>query len=173
MLQAISDLLKQEWLADLVIKYDFFWPICEFLHFVGLTLLVGITGLFDLRLLGLAKQAPAAPLHRLIPWAIGGFATCLVTGVVFICGDSFKEPIVTLTNLSFQLKMLLMFIAGINVGVFYLTGMSKEVEALGPGDDAPRGAKIVAATSLISWIGVIYFGRMLPWQDALLYALGL
>lgn len=173
MLQTLSDILKQDWLADLVIRYNFFWPICEFLHFVGLALLVGITGLFDLRLLGMGKQVPVRPLHRLIPWAIGGFGLCLVTGTVFVCGDSFKEPIVTLTNLSFQLKMLLILIAGINVGVFYLSGLSQRVEALGPGEEAPRSAKVIAATSLVAWLGVIYFGRMLPWQDALLYALGL
>ena len=31
------------------------WPICETVHFLGLSLLVGTVGMFDLRLLGWAS----------------------------------------------------------------------------------------------------------------------
>ena len=34
---------------------------------------------------------------------------------------------------------------------------------LGAGDDTPRAAKIVGAVSLVSWLGVLYWGRMLPY----------
>jgi hypothetical protein len=34
---------------------------------------------------------------------------------------------------------------------------------LGPGDDAPTGARIMAAVSLFLWFGVMYLGRMLPY----------
>ena len=33
---------------------------------------------------------------------------------------------------------------------------------MGPGWRTPLGAKIVGPTSLILWIGVVYWGRMLP-----------
>lgn len=46
------------------------WPICESLHFIGLSLLIGMIGAFDLRLLGVAKRIPIAALHRLVPWGI-------------------------------------------------------------------------------------------------------
>jgi len=49
------------------------WPLCETLHFMGLALLVGIVGAFDLRMLGMAKELPLGPLQRLMPWAILGF----------------------------------------------------------------------------------------------------
>lgn len=173
MLQALSDFLKIEPLADLVIEWSWFWPICEILHFFGLALLVGITGLFDLRMLGLGKSVPLAPLHRLMPWAVAGFGLCLATGFVFVCGNSFKEPIVLLRNLPFQLKVLFIGLAGVNVGIFYLSPLHRSVESLGPGEDAPLGAKLIAATSLALWVGVIYFGRMIPWEDALYYAFGL
>ena len=47
--------------------------------------------------------------------------------------------------------------------LFYATGLFRKVEAMGPGDDAPVGAKVVAAASLILWAGVMYMGRMLPY----------
>jgi hypothetical protein len=43
------------------------WPVVESLHFLGLCLLVGAIGTFDLRLLGLARRVPIAAVHRLIP----------------------------------------------------------------------------------------------------------
>ena len=33
---------------------------------------------------------------------------------------------------------------------------------LADGADTPLGAKIIGAVSLISWLGVLYWGRMLP-----------
>lgn len=173
MLQSLSDFLYIGWLADFVIEYSWFWPICEMVHFIGLALLVGITGIFDLRLLGFAKSVPVGPLHKLIPWGIFGFVLCLLTGIVFVSGNVFKEPLVLMTNLPFQMKMLFMVIAGINVGVFYMTDLAKQVEAMGPGDDAPAAAKVIAGVSLFSWIVVMYFGRMIPWEDAILWALGI
>ena len=52
--------------------------------------------------------------------------------------------------------------AGVNVIVYYASGLDKEIATLGAGADVPRGAKIVAAASLILWIGVIFWGRMMP-----------
>jgi hypothetical protein len=132
------------------------WAVCETLHFVGLSLLIGAVGLLDLRMLGLGKQIPASPLHRLIPWGIAGFGLCIVTGVMFVTG----EPSSFLERPDFQLKMLFVVLAGVNVLVFYLF-MFRDVETLGPGDDAPIKAKAVAAISLYLWFGVIYYGRML------------
>ena len=57
--------------------YDFMnstwgWPVVETLHFVGLSLLIGTVGLFDLRMMGLAKGVPMSALHRLVPWGWPG-----------------------------------------------------------------------------------------------------
>ncbi len=172
MLEALSDFLYIEWLGRLVNEVSWSWPIMEMLHFMGLALLVGITGLYDLRLLGVAKSVPLAPLHRLMPWALVGFGLCLATGVIFVTGNAFKEPIVLLLNIPFQLKMLFIALAGVNAATFYLSPVRGAVEALGPGEDAPRAAKVIAGSSLALWIGIIYFGRMIPWEEAILYALG-
>ena len=38
--------------------------------------------------------------------------------------------------------------------------------------DAAPAAKAVAVVSLLAWFGVIYFGRMIMYNDTLLYAFG-
>jgi hypothetical protein len=53
-------------------------------------------------------------------------------------------------------------LAGLNLLTFYLTGMDRAVDQLGPGDNAPAAARVIAAASLFFWLGVIYFGRLIP-----------
>src|SRR6059036_1678296 len=59
------------------------WPLCETLHYLGLSLLLGTVGLFDLRVLGLAKGIPPRAIHWLIPWGIGGYVVNILTGTLF------------------------------------------------------------------------------------------
>jgi len=138
--------------------YPWIWPTCETLHFIGMMLLVGIVGVLDLRMLGVAPEIVPGPFERLIPWAIGGFVVNLITGFLFFTGDPFQY----IHNTVFWLKLLFIVLAGINALAFYVTGIARRVDALAPGEAAPPVAKFIAATSLILWIGVIYWGRMLP-----------
>lgn len=144
------------------------WPLCETLHFIGLALLVGIVGVFDLRLLGVARALPLAPLRLLLPWAVVGFGLCVISGLAFVTGLGANlagtHPYdVLVTNVILQLKLVFIFLAGLNLLAFYLTGMSRTVDRLGPGDDAPPLAKAIAGTSLFLWIGVVWLGRLVPW----------
>jgi hypothetical protein len=147
--------------------YVWAWPLGETLHFIGVSLLVGIVGMYDLRVLGMAKGLPLAALKRLLPWGVFGFALCAMTGFMFVGGmgaNLFQtHPYdVLLTDVWLQLKLLFIFLAGVNLLAFYLTGMVRAVDTLGPGDDAPLLAKSIAGTSLFLWIGVVVCGRLIP-----------
>jgi hypothetical protein len=131
------------------------WPISACLHFLGLTLLLGTVGLFDLRLLGMAPGLSPSAMHRLIPWGVFGFAINVITGTMFFVG----KPDRYVHNAAFGFKLAFLVMLGINVLIFYAITYRK-VKTLGPGDSAPLGAKIAAATSLALWIGVICAGRM-------------
>jgi len=132
------------------------WPACESLHFIGLSLLVGMIGAFDLRLLGLAKRISIGALHRLVPWGVFGYVLNIVTGTMFLV----TEPDQYIYNPAFHLKLTFMALAGVNILVFYLL-LYGRLKNTGPGADAPRGAKAVATVSLCVWIGVIVCGRLL------------
>jgi hypothetical protein len=84
-----------------------------------------------------------------------------------------RELIEPLGNLAFQLKMLLILLAGLNLIAFYVTGIAHAADAVGTGGSASVAAKAIAATSLVLWFGVIFFGRLIMYNDTLLYALGL
>ena len=70
-------------------------------------------------------------------------------------------PIGPPLSLSFAAKMLFILLAGLNVFLFYTTGLKRLVDRVEAGHDAPLGAKISAAVSLFLWVGVMYWGRML------------
>jgi hypothetical protein len=131
------------------------WPTAESIHFIGLSLLVGCIGAFDLRLLGIGKRIPIAALHRLIRWGLLGFAINVVSGLAFLA----TEPEQYVYNPSFHFKVLFLAIAGVNAVTFYVVPYRR---ATRPGVvDAPRSAKVIAAVSLCMWMSVIVAGRML------------
>jgi hypothetical protein len=143
------------------------WALCETLHFVGLCLLIGIVGLFDLRVLGLGSGLPPVALKRLLPWGVLGFALCAVTGALFVggiganlIGDNAYDVI--LMDSWLQWKLAFIALAGVNLAAYHLTGMSRAVDALDATGNAPVLAKVFAGASLCLWIGVIVFGRLIP-----------
>jgi uncharacterized membrane protein len=142
-------------IAD-VMRTGWVWAVVESVHFLGLCLLVGAIGTFDLRLLGLARRVPIAAVHRLIPWGLLGFAINIATGVMFVM----TEPDQYIYNPSFHLKLLFMAIAGLNAGMFYLTSYRRAFGSTAT-LDAPTRAKVIAAISLSAWIAVIICGRLL------------
>ena len=140
------------------------WAFMMDLHFLGLVLLIGTVGALDLRIVGFARQLPLEPLHRLVPWALTGFGINLVTGLLAFIG----MPEFYTLDYAFWVKLLAIMLLGVNAAVFYLTGVFGGVQHLGPGEDAPLSAKLVAASSLILWFAVIVLGRYIQYyQDSI------
>jgi hypothetical protein len=150
--------------TDLMLISKWWWAFMMDLHFIGLALLIGTVGILNLRILGFAKSLPIAPLHRLMPWAMAGFGINTLTGILAFIGI----PAFYTFDAAFWLKMLALLLLGLNAAAFYLTNAFRSVENLGPGADAPRLAKFIAATSLVLWFAVIALGRYIqPFSDTI------
>ena len=132
------------------------WPIAEIIHFTGLCLLIGAVGVFDLRMLGLIKGMKLSALHRLVPFGVAGFGLSAASGFAFVV----TSPDQYLYNPAFQIKMVLLAIAGLNMAGFYLT-TSRGLRDLEEDAHPPRAARIFAAVSLTAWFGVIACGRVI------------
>ena len=150
-----TEWLKSASIATFVNTTAWAWPLNETIHFIGLSLVLGVVLVVNLRILGVMKNVSFAALHRLLPWGILGFAVNLITGILFFI----TIPEQYTQNVALHWKVVLMLIAAANVLYFTLF---EEAWALGPGDDAPPTAKVIAASTIFLWIGVIYFGRMMP-----------
>jgi uncharacterized membrane protein len=138
-----------------MVDSKYWWAFMMTLHFIGLILIVGTVGLFDIRILGFAKHLPIAPIHKFMPWAMAGLGVNVVTGMLAFIGESTNY----VDDAAFWLKMLALMLLGLNVAAFYLTGIFDRVEHLGPGEDAPMSAKLIAVSSMVLWIAVITLGR--------------
>lgn len=132
------------------------WPFMESLHFIGLSLLLGTVGLFDLRMLGFVRAIPLASLHKYIKFGVLGFAINATTGLMFVT----SVPDQYLYNPSFQTKMAFLLAAGFNMVLFYLWGFRAAV-APEPTPGAQRLGRMFALVSLVCWIGVITGGRLI------------
>ncbi len=155
-----ADPVDAEWIqtasiAGFVNTTNWAWPTLETLHFMGLSMILGVALIINLRMLGVAKNISFAALHRLLPWGILGFALNVFTGFLFFI----TVPDQYTTNLALHIKMVLMMIAALNI--FYFTTFD-ETWKLAPGADAPMRAKVVTTLTVVLWIGVVYFGRMMP-----------
>jgi uncharacterized membrane protein len=172
MIQGIAQFLTVQSIQAFVNAHSWVWPVCEMIHYAGMSLIVGIIGTLDLRILGLFKSLPIAALRPLVPWAFAAFVGNVLSGIVFVTGTG-SGAVFYIDNLSFQLKMLFLLLAFANLIVFQLTGLERAVYATPAGASAPAAAKGIAVFSLVSWVLIIFFGRMLMYNDTLLLLLGL
>jgi hypothetical protein len=124
---------------------------------VGLALVLGTVGFFDLRLMGFMKQVPVRAARALMPFALAGFVLNLFTGVIFLIG----LPEQYVHNRAWWAKVFFLVLAGANALLFETT-LAARTATIGPGEATPPSAQMLGAVSLVSWLGVLYWGRMLP-----------
>ena len=159
----VDDVLRSigdSWMGMTMRDVFWMWPFMENLHFFGLSVLFGGLVAIDLRVIGVAPYVPMKAALTLIPYVIIGFAINLITGIFFFTGDPFRY----FYNLSFQWKMGFIVLAGVNALWFWF-GEHTKLSKLADGQQADFGAKIIATISLMLWIGVIIFGRLIPYLE--------
>jgi hypothetical protein len=105
--------------------------------------------------LGLAKSVSFAAVYQLLPLGILGFGINMLTGMLFFLA----APQQYINNVEFHRKIVFVVLAGINVLYFMLFDKAWKV---GAGEDAPTSSKVAAAISLYLWVGILYYGEMLP-----------
>jgi hypothetical protein len=143
------------WLSTFVNERVWVWPAAETVHFMGLCLVFGILLVVNVRLLGMMRRVSFAAVHRLLPWAMVGFFVNALTGMLFFVA----APGQYTRNPAFFWKVGFMLLAGLNL--LYLTVVD-EAWMVRSEQEAPLREKLVAASAIFLWIGVIYWGRMLP-----------
>ena len=135
-------------------------PVWKTLHYFAITALIGIVGVVDLRILGVGRGLALRPLQRLMPWAFAAFLVAAASGYALIRigpGNSLGPPI----NAAFAAKILFLVLIGLNDVLYIATGLKREVDGVAAGESTSVSARIVAGVSLVLWVGVVYWSRML------------
>jgi hypothetical protein len=148
------------WLENLSIAMSigesWWFPLLESIHVLGATFLVGSILMVDLRLLGLA--ATNYPLSRVVretvPWTYSASVISVLTGLgMFITRASHYVD-----TRAFQIKMVLLVLAGLNMAFFHLY-TSRQIAHRDAAAKTTTGARFAGASSLLLWIGVMLAGR--------------
>jgi len=142
-------------IKDFVLQHPFVWPTCETLHFIGMSLMFGVLMIVNLRLVGWLRGMSFASVHRLLPFGLMGFGINFITGMFFFIAASEQYT----QNVAFHYKVILLILAGVN---YLVLTVYDEAWALPASAEAPLSGKLLGASALVLSIGVMYFGRMLP-----------
>ncbi|HEY3161020.1 MAG TPA: hypothetical protein VGJ78_18770 [Vicinamibacterales bacterium] len=142
-------------IKDFVLQNPWVWPTCETLHFIGMSLMFGVLMIVNLRLVGWLRGMSFASVHRLLPFGLMGFGINFITGMFFFIAASEQYT----QNVAFHYKVVLLMLAGVN---YLVLTVYDEAWALPASAEAPLPGKLLGASALVLAVGVMYFGRMLP-----------
>ena len=140
--------------TELLINQVLWFVPWQTLHFFGFSLVFGTALVVSLRVLGCWKSIPFSAVHRLLPLGVFGVVINVFSGMLILLADSHRY----LTGITFVPKIAFLVIGAMAVLYFSVSERLWQVKA---GEDAPMGAKWVAAVVLLSWAGVITGGRLL------------
>lgn len=147
-------------LAQWVQADTYAFPGLEAVHVISVMLVFGSIAMLDLRLLGLSSRGYAATkiTHEVLPWTWAAFAVATITGALLFVAQAPSY----VANREFQIKMLLMVLAGINLAVFHFMTWSN-VRHWDNRLPTPAAARVAATISLVCWTGVVIAGRWIGW----------
>ncbi|MEO8258027.1 MAG: hypothetical protein ABI868_11830 [Acidobacteriota bacterium] len=131
------------------------YPGILFMHTLGTAVAVGMSALVDLRVLGVARRLPVAPLGRYFPVIWAGFWVSALSGTILFAADATSKIVSPL----FGLKML-----AIVFGVLTMVRIRQTVFR-GPSVRTPRShpERWLAAGSLLLWVVAIAAGRLMAY----------
>jgi hypothetical protein len=156
MIQAFCQWLYDTPLADSIRANELMFPWFESVHVLAITLVLGSILVVDLRLLGFAsRNRPMSRLLReVLPVTWCAFAVAAVTGALLFTSNAVAYS----KNFPFQMKMLLLVLAGLNMVVFHFVtyrGVAHWDEAA----ETPFAARFAGGFSMAIWLSIVAFGR--------------
>jgi len=124
-------------------------------HYVSVFLTIGSMVMIDLRVLGVSgrNQSVSDIADFYSPWMWIGLAVLFVTGMLMLAGDSS----LFCTNGVFGINMLITIVAAAS-GVL----VRKMAPAWDRPSGTPLGAKLIAAVSILLWLGTILSALEVP-----------
>lgn len=150
------DWMRATALSQWVTSGPWIWPILETLHFTGLGVLIGGLIVMDLRLIGYKRGLPLRTVHKIMPLVFIGFGINACTGFLFVMGNPHRYAV----NYAFQVKVVLLLLAGLNALWFRLR-VSPQMKDWTETTHSPVLAKVMGTASLILWFGIGIHGRLI------------
>ena len=155
-LNALWQALEASPIGDYVASSSWAFPTIETLHVLAIVTVLGTIVVMDLRLLGLAStdSKVTAMSKDTLRWTWGAFIVAAITGTLLFVSKATSYAV----NPNFIIKMVLIAVAGVNMGVFHAFTW-KTVEEWDADPVLPRAAKIAGGLSLALWVIIVFYAR--------------
>jgi hypothetical protein len=137
----------------------FAYPMILTVHTFGLAFLVGISVAISLRILGVGKALPLAPLERFFPLMVFGFWCNVITGALLFAPEATRWAF----NPDFLLKMFFVFAGMYLIHLTRVTVFHDEA-VLRSGTPTAR-SKAIAGAQIAVWVMAITTGRLTAYVD--------
>jgi uncharacterized protein DUF6644/predicted membrane protein DUF2214 len=154
-------LASREWAQDFAAS-SYFYPIVLGTHLVCIAVFGGMILMTNLRLLGwsLRSESVSDVVTRLRIWKRIGFTVMISCGLLLAGSEADKYY----NNPFFWIKMTLLALIGAH-GLVFRRSVYRNTAELDRAPSPPRQAKLAASLSLILWIGVVCFGRLIGYYE--------
>jgi hypothetical protein len=161
-LYSICESIENTGLLTHVRETPWVYPIIMCTHLICIAVFGGMILMTDLRLLGLAlrDQTIAEVVEGLRPFKRIGFVIIVTCGLLMAGSDATKYY----PNPYFWTKMTLLLLVGVHALVFK-PSVYDHPEELDKSPVLPTRAKAAAVLSLILWVSIPVFGRMIGYYE--------
>ncbi len=148
--------LEQTSFATAIREGSLLFPWIESVHVLAIATVVGSISIVDMRLLGVpAHKLGVRRLTReVLPITWIAFAFAVISGFLLFSSAALKYSAMS----TFQAKMVLLVIAGLNMLFFHLVTF-RNIERWDELMETPLAAKTAGAVSLMLWVSIVVLGR--------------
>lgn len=139
----------------------YMYPLVESTHVLFLLLFVGMTVVWDLRLIGkLLTDVPVTEMaDRVLPWVRAGFVVMVITGILLV----YAIPVRTYQSVWFRAKVIFLILAFLNIWYFHARVLPN---AATWDRDAklPWPVRRAGLASIVLWALIIIAGRFIAYN---------
>lgn len=128
-------------------------------HAVGMAIVVGMVLMVNLRVLGFAGNIPLSAFERLFTVIWLGFLLNFISGALLFSADAVRF----ITSTVFLIKLSCIIAGGISMWVLVKLLMGEK--NTGAANVIPGKARVIAAVSILLWVGAIIAGRLTAYID--------
>jgi len=137
-------------------------PTSQSIHLVSVAVVMISVAIINFRLLGIAgnRQSFAQLTAHLMPWVWTALIVLAITGTI----QTIAEPGRELLNIGFRSKMVMIAIT-VAIMMVYESTIKKDPRYWDHPAKRRRYGQILAAVSLVLWLGIVVAGRLIAYVD--------
>jgi len=161
MLQQFAGWLSHTPVSQFIQNVLWIIPAVQTVHILAIASVLSSVAMIDLRIFGFAGRGMtmADTAGRYAPWIWWSLLVLALTGVTLITG----EPVRSLTNPAFQIKMALLATAMV-VTLVFQRAIRRKAGAWDAAPRLPAAVRIAALATLVLWFAIAVFGRWIAYR---------